>query len=406
MSLEASLAQHRPRIVHVAKVAEPDVRGGIPSAITAIARACRAQGATSHVVTCRPRGWGGPVAVDGSVVDRAMSFGCLFSLPIAPTWPLLFQRSLRSADLVVVHAPFPPAAAMIAAHFPSDVGLVVHWHSDIVAQRRLGALLRPLTRAMLDRADAVIVSNPALTKSPDLAAVQGKLRIIPFGVDPDVGSRPTAPAAGEFAARLRAAHPRLVVAVGRLVPYKGFDVLIEAMRNVNAHLLIIGEGPSRGWLQHQIDRNDLAERVTLAGTLTDGERDAVLRSADVFAFPSVLCSETFGIAQLEAMACGLPIVNTALPTGVPWVAQHEREALTVPPSSPSALAQAIQRLLNDPTLAARLGAAGRSRAATCFSLAAFERRVTHVYGQAMAMRAMTRHAANTARRAIAAVASR
>jgi glycosyltransferase involved in cell wall biosynthesis len=406
MPLETQLTSQRPRIVHMAKLAETDVRGGISTAITAIARACRARGATSHVVTCRLLGWGGRLAVNGELNDRATSLGCLFSLPIAPTWPLLFQRSLRTADLVVVHAPFLPAAAAIAMHLPNEVGLVVHWHSDIVAQRRLGALLRPLIRKMLDRADAVIVSNPMLAKSPLLATVRGKLRIIPFGVDASGCDKPIPPAAAELATKLRCAHPRLVVALGRLVPSKGFDVLIEAMRNVAAHLLIIGEGNSRRWLERQIDRNDLADRVTLLGAVTDAERDAILRNSDVFVFPSVLCDETFGIAQLEAMACGLPIVNTALPTGVPWVAQHQREALTVPPNSPTAMAEAIERLLTDRALAARLGAAGHARAVTHFALATFERRVTQVYDQAMATRTTARHAAHPPTHPIESEASR
>jgi glycosyltransferase involved in cell wall biosynthesis len=193
----------------------------------------------------------------------------------------------------------------------------------------------------------------------------------------------------ELTARLCSAHPRLVVAVGQLVDYKGFDVLVEAMRDVDAHLVIIGDGPRRNRLARRIAAGDLSAQVTLWGTASDMELRAVLCAADVFAFPSVLCSETFGIAQLEAMACGLPIVNTALPTGVCWVARHGHEALTVAPDNAAALADAIRRLLTDPALAERLGSAGRQRAAHCFGSSAFERRIVQVFARVwMARRGM------------------
>jgi glycosyltransferase involved in cell wall biosynthesis len=178
--------------------------------------------------------------------------------------------------------------------------------------------------------------------------------------------------------------------VGRLVPYKGFPVLIEAMRDLDAQLVIIGEGPQRRQLEQQILESGLSDRVVLAGRVDADELRIMLRSANVFAFPSILPSETFGIAQLEAMACGLPVVNTSLPTGVPWVARHEREALTVPPGDSQALAYALRDLLDQPALARQLGEAGKLRARTLFSHEQFAKRIRNLYGRILMERSGAR----------------
>jgi len=110
------------------------------------------------------------------------------------------------------------------------------------------------------------------------------------------------------------------------------------------------------------------------------------------AFPSVTEAEAFGISQIEAMAVGLPIVNTHLATTVPLVARHDREALTVPPNDPHALSQALGRILDEPALAERLGAAGRERAKSEFDQAVFRARMATIYEEAVLARKYCRTA--------------
>ncbi len=371
----------RPQILHAYKTYHPETQGGIPTAIAALCAACPAVDST--VLTC---GRGGAEEVDGAWVVRARAYGQLFSLPLSPSWPFHFWHAAPQADIVVVHAPFPIADAAVALQFPEHVGLVVHWHSDIVSQRRLGALLAPFTKMLLDRADAIVVSNPSLVQSAALAGHREKLTIIPFGVDVASWGAPLDNEQTAKRALLRARFPRLIAAVGRLVPYKGFSTLIEAMHGVDAQLMIVGEGPQRPKLEQKILESGLSGRVVLCGKVPSAELRTILRSADIFALPSVLPSETFGIAQLEAMACGLPVVNTDLPTGVPWVARHHKEALTVPPGDAPALGMTLKRLLDEPALARELGEAGRLRARTVFSRAQFTQRVQNLYGRILVER--------------------
>ncbi|HVX57102.1 MAG TPA: glycosyltransferase, partial [Candidatus Saccharimonadales bacterium] len=367
------------RILHAYKTYRPETQGGIPTAIAALCGAC--PNAESVVLAC---GSPGETEVDSVRVCRAKSFGQLCSLPLAPSWPLHFWRMAAWADLVVVHAPFPLADFAVALQFPDHLALVVHWHSDIVSQRRIGVLVAPFTHILLARADAIVVTSPILADSPSLARYREKVVVVPFGIDVDSWNVPMSPDERSRSAILHACFPRLVVAIGRLVPYKGFETLIKAMQEVEAHLMIIGDGPQRLRLERQITDTGLVNRVTLCGATAPAELRLLLRNADVFTLPSVLPSETFGIAQLEAMACGRPVVNTDLPTGVPWVARDRHEALTVPPAQPRTLAAALQLLLDDRELARRLGLAGRARARSLFSLATFTHRVQSLYGRVMA----------------------
>jgi rhamnosyl/mannosyltransferase len=109
-------------------------------------------------------------------------------------------------------------------------------------------------------------------------------------------------------------------------------------------------------------------------------------AADVFALASVARSEAFGIAQIEAMAAGLPVVNTQLDSGVPFVSLHGQTGLTVPPAEPQPLAEAISRLLDSPELRQSFSAAARARAIQEFSLEVMVARTKALYEEVMTSR--------------------
>src|SRR5262249_13696018 len=125
---------------------------------------------------------------------------------------------------------------------------------------------------------------------------------------------------------------RLILAVGRLVYYKGFEYLIRSMAQVRGKLLIIGNGPLRAKLDEVAVQLNVSEKVVFLGEVQNDEVTPYYHAADVFALPSVARSEAFGIVQIEAMASGVPVVNTSLDSGVPFVSLHEQTGLTVPPA--------------------------------------------------------------------------
>ena len=309
------------RVLHAYKVFPPDVVGGITEVIAYIAKGMAPRHESSLLVA-RSRGWGRRYTLDSLPVEALFSFGTLLSTPIAPSFPFVLAKRSRQAALVALHHPFPLNDIGVALGLPRKTAVVVHWHGEIVRQRSLTGLVAPFIRRTLARAQRIIVSHPTLVSaSPFLAAHTEKCAAVPFGIDVPYWTELDS-AQRRRVEELRSRYPRLVIATGRLVPYKGFDVLIEALRHLDATAIIVGEGPLRHDLLRLAQQRGVADRLILAGMLSRDDLKVHLHAARLYAFPSVSAAEAFGIVQLEAMAVGLPIVNTDLPTGVPHVARH------------------------------------------------------------------------------------
>jgi len=309
--------------------------------------------------------------------DRSMIEETLNSVPVTrvPTWLTLVSTPLCPAivgkirayrgDILHLHLPNPMAVlAYLASGYRGR--LVVTYHSDMVRQKILGPLFEPLLHAALRRASAIITTSPNyLRTSRVLARHQERCHVIPLGIpiesfdhcDPDA------------AAAIRERYgDRLVVSVGRLVYYKGFEYLIRAMTRVQGKLVIVGEGPLREKLGTLASELGVADKVVFLGKIDHDNLLACYHAAQVFVLASVARSEAFGIAQIEAMAAGLPVVNTNLDSGVPFVSLHQQTGLTVRPMDPDALGAAINTLLENPELRASLGRAAHLRAVREFSL--------------------------------------
>jgi rhamnosyl/mannosyltransferase len=172
---------------------------------------------------------------------------------------------------------------------------------------------------------------------------------------------------------------RIVLSAGRLVYYKGLEYLIRAMNSVDGNLLIVGDGPMRQKLEADCAANPIIRnRVTFLGRVDDVT--PYYHACEVFALPSIARSEGFGIVQLEAMACGKPVVNTLLQSGVPFVSQDGVTGVTVAPGDSTALASALNKLLDDAELRERYGKAALQRVRTEFTLGAMIKRTLDVYG--------------------------
>jgi glycosyltransferase involved in cell wall biosynthesis len=153
------------------------------------------------------------------------------------------------------------------------------------------------------------------------------------------------------------------IAVGRLSPEKGFDMLIEALsilkrEGVPQRLVLVGDGPLRGALEDAAESAQVIDLVEFAGELTPEEVRARLAGADLFCLPSF--NEGLPISIMEAMAVGVPVVTTWI-AGIPELAESEVTALTVPPARADLLAEALRRLASDPQLQLRLSEAARCR---------------------------------------------
>lgn len=373
-------------VLHIFKVYYPDLFGGTLSVIRDICAGLKDR-FTAAVLVCSRSDGQRRIVVNDVAVERVRSFGDVLSLPAAPAYPLRLWRRIGEHDLLALHAPFPLADLVFALGFGRNRPLIVHWHADIVSHAALRRFVEPLMRRTLRRAEAIIVSDAVLlSNTPLLQEFADKCHVVPFGVDVAQYDKPA----------LRHDHfserGRLVLACGRLVPYKGFDVLIRAAVDRNFEVWIVGEGRERARLEQLITSLGVSDRVRLLGSVPESERVKLMCIADVFVMPSVTNAETFGLVQLEAMAAGRPIVNTSLDTAVPHVARDGIEAITVPPGDHDKLARAIETLIGDPDRRRRMGQAARRRAATTYSTATFREGIKTVYCDAVASNALTRSA--------------
>jgi len=300
--------------------------------------------------------------IDGVAVTR---IGRLFSVASAPICAGLAKAIRRSrAEVLHLHMPNPAGAlAYVASRHRGR--LLLTWHSDVVRQKLLGKLYGPVEQAVLRRAHAIIVtSDRYLASSPTLRDYRSKCRVIPHGIPLE---RFSGAKDRKWEDIRRRYGPKIVLAVGRLVSFKGFEFLIRAMKRVpNATLMLIGDGPLRQSLEREASDLGLYDRVVFTGEIQNEMTAPYYRACDVFVLPSVSRSESLGIVQIEAMASGKPVINTRLDTGVPTVSVHGLTGLTVPPADSDSLAEAINSLLENPRLRAVYGRRARARASRRF----------------------------------------
>lgn len=319
------------------------------------------------------------------IVERF--YGRVASAPIAPGMLAAVRRELASGrcNLLHLHAPNPLgdlAGLLCAAKAP----IVLSWHSDIVRQRSLLRLYGPIQRRIVDRADRIIVFTPQhYTSSVQLPrpGVEAKLHVVPMGFD--LGRLDVSGADAAMTARLdRFAGGRpLLLTVGRQVYYKGYEYLLAALARLRsgAVLAMVGTGPLGEALRRQAAELGLAERVLFLGEVGHAELVAAYHRCDVFTLPSVEPSEAFGMASAEAMACGKPTVVCELGNGVNYLNQDGVTSLTIAPRDTAALADAIDTLMLDDVLRARMGAAAAARVRSRFSMEAMRDGTVGVYRQ-------------------------
>lgn len=318
---------------------------------------------------------------------EAATFGTRFSTAISPMQVIKAIQMHWQQPFDVVQLHFPnPIAHLASFLLPSKLKRVITWHSDIVRQKRLLALYLPfLTRVALN-ADALIAATPAhftsSTQIPNKLPAY-KRHVIPYGRDfSDLSLTPHTTAfcnTLKIKAESVSTSGHIIFALGRHVYYKGFDVLIKAMQHIDAQLILGGDGPLKVELQQQAQRLGVGDKITFTGSIAESDLAAYFNACDVFCLPSVEQSEAFGLVQLEAMACGKPVVCTQLNNGVNVVNRSDETGLAVPVRDAKALAEAINKLLKNDALRLQLGQHAKTHAISGYSLSAMSNSHLELY---------------------------
>ena len=409
------------QILHVYKDYFPLV-GGIENHVKMLAEAQAARGHdVSVLVTSRDKR-SHVERINGVRVIYAARLATISSAPVS----LAFLGLLARERPDIVHLQFPYPWGELANYFVGHGRkTVLTYQSDIVRQKYLRVLYAPMMQRVLERVDAIIATSPNyIATSPVLSRWKRKCVVVPLGIDPApflpaplsraspaLHERPTrreepiaspsfkgAPLPSPVSKGEPLPPPTskgeplpsspskggdrggLVLFVGHLRYYKGLKYLLQALRELSStRLVVVGTGEMRGELENLAQELGVGPQVNFVGEVTNADLPSFYQACDVFVLPSSERSEAFGLVQLEAMAAGKPVVSCDIGTGVTWVNQNEVTGLVVPPRDPLALANAIKRLLSNNDLAAKMGAAGRSRVLAEFTIEKMVERVMSVY---------------------------
>ncbi len=346
------------KVIHLACVAPPEI-GGMGSVSYREVALLRARGVDARLVAPE-MSTAIPSHAERSFVDRAPT-----AIRIGNAAVLRHGRAcVRDADLIHLHYPFyGTAEPLLLSRKKTDTPIVVSCHMDAMAGGIKGLIFAfhrlLLQNTLLTHASRVIVSSLDYALHSSLSGFMedhaSRVIELPFGVDT------TAFMAGP-SEKLRFGIPDNAPTVGfvggldRAHAFKGLEVLITILSRLgtDAHLLVIGDGDRKKQFEDQARMLGVDRRVHFAGRIPSEILPSAYRSMDVFAFPSTNTAEAFGLAALEAEACGVPVVASDLP-GVRTVVRDGRTGWLVPPGNADALGAALLTLLADPVRRATMG---------------------------------------------------
>jgi glycosyltransferase involved in cell wall biosynthesis len=304
------------------------------------------------------------------------------------------RRRLAVGDYDVIHAHWvvPNGWLATSAAAVHKVPLVVTLHGSDVAMAERYRLIGHIARRTFQTADAVTATSGQLVRRAQaLGADPRRSETIHIGVDTELFS--PSPDDPPLRARLGAGDGTfLVVSVGRLAGFKGFEYLIDAASHLDgAAVAIVGDGELRRELEQRAQAS--SARVTMIGSMSHDRVAGAMAAADVVVVPSVVDRagrvDATTSTVLEAMASGTPLVATNV-GGIPEIVKDEYNGLLVPEKDPAALAAAIRRLQDDPELRARLARQAREFAVERLGWAAVAEALERTYETAISRSRPTR----------------
>ncbi len=360
------------QILHVYKDYYP-IFGGIEGNLQQIAELQAAQGHDVTVLVTNPGKLPSQEAINGVEIIRAYRLATVASTPLSLTLPYHLRR--QNPDIVHLHFPYP-VGEVSQWLFNRRIPYVITYQSDVVKQKGILRVYRPILTHILRNAARIMVASPNYIRTSEfLRPLSDNCTLVPLGIDPT-------PYLSE---QLTADHsPLTILFLGRHRHYKGGDVLIRAMASVaNARLLVGGTGAESDKWKALTAQLGLEDRVIFLGDIPENQKAGLYKQADIFVLPAINRAEAFGIVLLEAMASGLPCVTTELGTGTSFVVQNEETGLVVRPNDPAALTIALDRLAQDSVLRQKMGANGRQRVLQEFTIERMVMRVEQVYREVL-----------------------
>jgi rhamnosyl/mannosyltransferase len=368
-----------PSVLHIYRTYYPDPPGGMQEAIRQVCLATKSQGVANTIFTLSPQANPSVIERPEARVVRSRSWLAPASCDLGGLSALRSFRFLATqADILHFFHPWPFADVLRTFSGRRTPG-VMTYVSDVVRQRWLGRAYAPLMRQTLCAMRVIIANSPAYARtSPVLSdpAIRNKVRIIPLGIVEE--SYPVKENTTIFARLGLEINEPFFLFIGVLRYYKGLHTLIEAARAIKARIIIAGSGPE-GKALKAFAKCKAANNVLFAGQISDEEKVALLKRCLAMVLPSHLRSEAYGMVLVEASIFGRPLITCEIGTGTSFVNSHEESGYVVPPENPGALSEAMNALLQNFSLAERLGSGARARYERLFSGPALGQAYTELF---------------------------
>jgi rhamnosyl/mannosyltransferase len=367
------------RILHLGKYFYPE-RGGIENYTYILAKEAKKLDYEVYVIVSNTSKKFEYTEINGIKVFRLPRIFHFFHVPF--TVPLIHLIKKINPDVIHLHIPNPwfEFNLFLYSLFYKNVKIIVTYHSDIIWYTPFhffGELIRRFYLFPLLKISKKIIatSENYVDGSPILKKLRNKIVVIPLGVDEKM-FKPI---------KVKKLKKKVLLFVGRLFPYKGLEYLLWTIKIISNKrrdfiLFIVGEGKLRKKLEKMLRDLKIKNLVKFTGALPDEELIKYYNLCDIFILPSIHKSEAFGISQLEAMACGKPVISTNLNgSAVPWVNQHMKTGLIVEPKNSEALANAILFLLENKGIREEFGQNARKRIIKFFTQRRMIERTISVY---------------------------
>lgn len=351
------------KVLHVYRTCYPETRGGVEQVIRYITQGCKPYGVESKVLSVSHNNsqvidvQGTEVTLckaDIEVASNSFSFK-LFSE---------FKRLAEWADLIHFHYPWPTGDLLAITN--KNKPTLVTYHSDIIKQKWLKKLYKPLEQYFLSNIDAIVATSPQyIEQSLNLLKYNKKVHIIPLAIDPK--DYESTNVNWKVDDELHYLGQEYFLFVGVLRYYKGLHYLLDAAKTVDNTIVIAGMGPLYDDLKRRIDEEKI-NNVVLTGYISDLDKTKLLANCKAFVFPSHIRSEAFGVSLIEAQMFKKAIISCEIATGTSYVNIHQKTGLVVNAASAPSLTNAIAKLNNEPETCETFGLNGYKRANALFTI--------------------------------------
>ncbi len=313
--------------------------------------------------------------INGVKVYRCASFGTFMSMPVSIVffWYLFFLS--RKAKAIHFHEPFP-LGTIGSLLVSKNKKIFVTWHSDIIKQKSIKKFFEYFQKLLCNKATKIISTSDRLIEfSNVLKEFRSKVVTIPLSIDKE-----------EYLnnnlndINIKDLPKDYILFLGRFSYYKGIFVLLDAIEQIDESIpfVIVGSGELSEEIKEKVNKSK-NNILLIDRFVTDDEKKYLLKNSKFMVFPSIYPSEAFGILQLESMIYSKPVINTSLPTGVPWVSVNQETGLTVDINDSTQLAKAINELYKNQELVDRLGDGARKRVNTLFSSSITNEQLHNLY---------------------------